>query len=295
MRAVYDLIGAIGVRIVKSFAGMRMEKRDRLARVLAKAFWRSVPKRRHVTLTNLALCFPEKTPEERIALARRLYVNMARAAIDHGDLWAGSREQILSQVRIEGLEYITDTTLRPLIIIAPHFVGLDAAIIALSSFTRGAGIYQRQKNAAWDKAALQGRKRFNDSILIEKKGDGDIRRMIRLVRENLPFYYLPDMDYGRKHSEFIDFFGVKAATIPAASKLARITEAKVVFCVTEMTPEGYIIHVSKPWEDFPTEDAIADTVRIQKEIERWIRKIPDQYLWTHRRFKTRPEGEPSVY
>lgn len=295
MQVINDMVGALGVRLIKCLAGMEPNRRNKLARLLAPIFWYAVPKRRKIALRNLELCFPEKTEDEREQIAHKLCFNIARSAIDHGDLWAGTVEQVRSLVHIEGLENITSETGHPLLVIAPHFIGLDAAVTALATYVRGAGLYQRQKNAAWNKAALEGRQRFSHSELIEKTGRGDVKKMIRLICQNLPFYYLPDMDYGRSHSEFIDFFGVPAATIPAASKLARITKAKVVFCVTEMTETGYVTHISKPLENFPTTDALADTKRIQKEIERWVLRFPDQYFWMHRRFKTRPIGEKSLY
>ncbi len=297
MQTINDMVGALGVSIVKSFAGMPMAKRHKLAKLLAPLFWYVVPKRRHIALRNLELCFPEMPEAKRVEIAKSLCLNIARTAIDHGDLWAGTVEQVRNLVKIEGLENITNEAGHPLMVIAPHFLGLDAAVTALSTHVKGAGLYQKQRNEAWDKAALEGRRRFNDSILIPKTGAGmdDAKKIIRLIRQNLPFYYLPDMDYGRRHSEFIDFFGVKAATVTAASKLARLSGAKVVFCVTEMTKTGYTVHVTEPLEDFPTKDAIADTIRIQKEIEKWVLKFPDQYFWMHRRFKTRPLGEASLY
>ena len=220
-----------------------------------------------------------------------------RAALDHGVLWAGSRDEVAAMVRFEGVENITETVARGehLIVISPHFVGLDAAGIGLNLHVRGCSLYQKQSNAAWDAAALAGRKRFADPVLIAKSGKGDLMAVIRAMHQGLPFYYLPDLDHGRKNSIFVPFFDTPAATVPMASRLAKVTRARVCFCVTQMTPEGYVVHISKLWDGFPTEDFEADTRRITAELESWIRKFPDQYLWTHRRFKTRPEGEPSVY
>lgn len=115
------------------------------------------------------------------------------------------------------------------------------------------------------------------------------------MKEGLPFYYLPDMDHGVKNSIFVPFFGVKAATLPMVSRLARVTKAKVFWCIATMTDHGYHVIISKPWENFPTKDFEADTLRVNQELEEWIRAYPDQYLWVHRRFKTRPEGERSLY
>ena len=174
-------------------------------------------------------------------------------------------------------------------------MGLDAAGIGLNLHVRGCSLYQKQANPVWDEAALKGRLRFANPELIAKHGRGDLKAVIRAMNKGLPFYYLPDMDHGRKNSIFIPFFGVPAATVPMACRLAKLTRAKVCMCIAEMTDKGYVVHISPAWENYPTDDVEADTRRITAELENWILKLPDQYLWSHRRFKTRPEGEPSVY
>lgn len=292
---MYELLARFWIGVVKLFRYVPMSARNRIATVVGRLLWWAIPKRRHVTLTNLRLCFPEKTEAERVKLAHSLYKNMARAALDHGVLWAGTAEEVDHMVRFEGIESVTGANGRPLIVISPHFVGLDAAGIAFNLHVRGCSLYQKQRNAAWDAAALAGRERFCQPELIAKTGRGDLKAVIRAMHKGLPFYYLPDLDHGRKNSIFVPFFGVPAATVPMASRLACVTGAKVCFCITEMTAEGYVVHISPLWEDFPTEDYEADTRRITANLEEWIRRLPDQYLWTHRRFKTRPEGEPSVY
>jgi KDO2-lipid IV(A) lauroyltransferase len=122
-----------------------------------------------------------------------------------------------------------------------------------------------------------------------------MRSVLRTVRDGFPLYYLPDMDLGATNSIFIPFFGVPAATIPMVSRLARMTGAKVVMTVTEMTDDGYVLHVEPPWTGFPGASVEEDTLRMNREIERWVMRMPDQYLWTHKRFKTRPPGSPSIY
>ena len=171
---------------------------------------------------------------------------------------------------------------------------LDAGGIAMNTIVRGASLYQTQSNPVWDKWAFDARKRFSDPVLIPKSNSA-MKEVIRALRASLPFYYLPDMDHGARNSVFVPFFGVQAATLPMVSKLAKLTGAKVIWGIAETTPEGYVMHLSKPLENFPTSDATADTLRLNQELEQFILKHPDQYLWTHRRFKTRPEGEPSVY
>ena len=276
------------------FSGTTVQTRAKAGAFLGWVLWFAVPRRRHVMLTNLKLCFPELSEKERIALAKKTYVRAGRAALDHAVLFKGSKEELQALVHYEGLELVTNPENRPLIVVAPHFIGLDAVGIAFNTHVRGCSLYQKQANAAWDKACLDGRLRFCHPVLIEKSDHSDLRPVIRAIREGLPFYYLPDMDHGRKNSIFVPFFGVQAATLPMVSRLAKLTRAKVLWCISEMTDEGYVAHL-REIPNFPTADYVADTVRINEELEAWIRKYPDQYLWTHRRFKTRPEGEPSVY
>ena len=284
------------IRLVRRMKGLSMPARERLARVVARVLWTAVPKRRHIIETNLRVCFPEMSETERRALARRVYVRLARAAIDHGTLWEADQEEIRRFVTFEGLEnLLEEAKTGPVIAVAPHFAGLDAAGIALNTYVRGVSLYQKQSNPAWDEAVLAGRKRFSDPILIAKSNASDLRPVLRAMKEGLPFYYLPDMDHGIKNSIFVPFFGVQAATLPMVSRLARVTRAKVIWCIATMTEKGYHVILSKPWENFPTADYEADTLRVNQELEEWIRAYPDQYLWVHRRFKTRPEGEPSIY
>ena len=284
------------IRLVRRMKGLSMPVRECLARVAALVLWMVVPKRRHIIETNLRVCFPEMSETERRALARRVYVRLARAAIDHGTLWEADQEEIRRFVTFEGLEnLLEEAKTGPVIAVAPHFAGLDAAGIALNTYVRGVSLYQKQSNPAWDEAVLAGRKRFSDPILIAKSNASDLRPVLRAMKEGLPFYYLPDMDHGIKNSIFVPFFGVQAATLPMVSRLARVTRAKVIWCIATMTEKGYHVILSKPWENFPTADYEADTQRVNQELEEWIRAYPDQYLWVHRRFKTRPEGEPSIY
>lgn len=297
MQSVLNFFTHIWLAVVDMMVNWSPAARNRAAGMVAWLFWHIVPKRRKVALTNLKLCFPQWDDEKREQVAKRCFFRLARAALDHSVLWKGSAEQVRNFVRFdEGVvERIVSTDNRPLIVIAPHFAGLDASGIGLNLYVRGVSLYQRQSNPVWDKAAFDGRKRFSDPILIAKGTHHDLRPIIRAMRQGLPFYYLPDMDHGRRNSIFVPFFGVDAATLPMASRLAKLTNAKVIMLMAEMTDEGYQVHATDLWENFPTDDYAADTLRVTQELEKWIRKYPDQYMWTHRRFKTRPESAPSLY
>lgn len=187
MSSLNEAFSRAWVRIVRSFRHLPMSARWGLARCAAAFFWQAVPKRRHVILTNLRLCFPELSEDERIKLARRVYVRLARAAIDHGTLWTGTKEEVQALVKFEGLQHLLNPENRPIIVVSPHFAGLDAAGIALNTYVRGVSLYQKQSNPVWDKALLEGRLRFSNPVLIAKTGDNDLRTVMKHIREGLPF------------------------------------------------------------------------------------------------------------
>jgi KDO2-lipid IV(A) lauroyltransferase len=184
---------------------------------------------------------------------------------------------------------------QPLILLVPHFVGLDISGTTLALYMDSVSMYSQQKNAAIDALLHHGRSRFGDQRLLTRQ-DG-IRGTIKSLREGRPFFYLPDMDYGPDDAVFVPFFGVPAATITGLPRLAKLGGARVFPVITEILPggQGYVTRVGPAWENFPTDDAEADTRRMNAFIESEILKIPAQYYWVHKRFKTRPEGETGFY
>jgi KDO2-lipid IV(A) lauroyltransferase len=292
---VSDLLARLWIALICRTARWPSTARARLARVVGDALWLVVRPRRRVTLANLRACFPQVSEDERRARGRRLFRNIARGVLDHAVLWRGSRADVETLVRVEGAEHVLDPANRPLILLAPHFVGLDAGGLRVNTLVRGVSIYARQSNAAWDAQLLAGRRRFNDPVLIPRRGASELKEVLRAMKAGLPFYYLPDMDNGPTNSVFVPFFGRPAATIPMVSRLARLNGARVVMAVTEMTADGYVLHFEPPWADFPGASVEADTERMNREIERWVLRLPDQYLWTHKRFKTLPPGSPPLY
>jgi KDO2-lipid IV(A) lauroyltransferase len=292
---VIEALARAWIALISTTAGWSVAARARLANLIGDVLWLLIRPRRRVTLANLRACFPQMSESERRRLGRRLFRNIARSVLDHSVLWRGSREAVERLVRVEGAEHVSGPSNRPLILLAPHFVGLDAGGLRVNTLVRGVSIYAKQSNAAWDAQLLAGRQRFNDPVLIPRRGASELKEVLRAMKAGLPFYYLPDMDNGPTNSIFVPFFGVQAATIPMVSRLARLNGAKVVLSVTEMTGDGYVLHFEAPWRDFPGASVAEDTERMNREIERWVLRLPDQYLWTHKRFKTRPPGSPPFY
>ena len=266
-----------------------------LGRGLGSLLYLLARERRKVALTNLQLCFPQQGENERRHIARAHFQAFGRSLLEHGILWWGSKERIQHIVRIEGLEHWQAVEHRPVILLAPHFVGLDMGGSRIITEWKGVSVYSHQKDPVFDRVLLHGRTRFVTPVLYSRQ-DG-IRPLVRAMREGLPFYYLPDMDLGERDSIFVPFFGVPAATITGLSRLARLAGAVVVPVVTRQLPgaAGYVMTFYPAWREFPTEDVAADTRRMNAFIEERVLEMPEQYYWLHKRFKTRPPGEARFY
>ena len=257
-------------------------------------FWLHA-ERRQVTRVNLEKCFPGMPRAQRERLARAHFRAIGRSVVDHALLWWAPRERIRRLVRVEGLEHLHALGGAPAILFVPHFVGLDAGVTRLMCDLDITGMYSRQKDPVFNRLLHHGRSRFGDQRIFSRQAG--IRPMLACMREGRPLYYLPDQDYGPRDAIFVPFFGVPAATIPGLSRIARITRAKVLPCVTRMLPRGagYVLTIEPPWEAFPTGDLVADTRRMNGYIEQRIAAMPEQYNWMHKRFKTRRAGEARFY
>ena len=250
--------------------------------------------RRHVVRKNLALCFPQWTEQQRRALVPRVFVHVAQAWLDRSWLWHGNPEMTRERLRLTGAVRELDGT-GPTVIFAPHFVGMDAGWTALTqqlprAFTT---IYTDQANKVVDAWILGGRQRFGTGRLFGR-ADG-VKAIVSALREGDPLYLLPDMNFGPEESIFVPFYGVVAATVPSLSRFAKLGRAKVVPVTTRMTRDGYEVRVGPAWQGFPSDDVTADTALMNERLQGYIDTMPDQYYWVHKRFKSRPEGEPAPY
>ncbi|PLK49210.1 lipid A biosynthesis acyltransferase [Uliginosibacterium sp. TH139] len=255
-----------------------------------------VPRRR-VLHTNLRLCFPELSARQRRRLARRVCVAVARSMLERGVLWWASETRIRKLVELQGVDKIKRLHAegRAVVMLVPHFVGLDMAGSRMAMEMDCVSMYSAQNDKLVEKMLLHGRTRFGQQELLSRQ-DG-IRGAVKAMKRGRPFYYLPDLDFGPKESIFVPFFGIQTATVPGLPRIAKLAHAAVVPLVVRMKPwgQGYVGEFQDPWSDFPTEDVEADTTRMNAWIEAEVRKMPEQYYWVHKRFKTRPEGEARFY
>jgi len=266
-----------------------------LGRGLGVLIYLLVRERRHVALINLERCFPEWDERTRKRMARLHFQAFGRSFIEHGLLWWSGKKRLQRLIRVEGVEHWQAAAGRPVIWLAPHFVGLDMGGTRIITEWRGASVYSHQKDPVLDRVLLHGRTRFVKPVLFSRQ-DG-IRPVVRALREGLPLYYLPDMDLGSRDSIFVPFFGVAAATVTGLARIAQLAGAVVVPAVTRQLPGGmgYVLKFYPAWSDFPTGNLAADVRRMNAFIEERVREMPEQYFWLHKRFKTRPLGEDKFY
>jgi Kdo2-lipid IVA lauroyltransferase/acyltransferase len=259
--------------------------------------YRLVGSRRKVALRNLELCFPELSAAERERLAKEHFRWLGRSLLERGLLWYASPERLRRLIRVEGSADLAERSDKPVMWLAPHFMALDVAGVSILLFQKkkAVSIYQRQSDPVVDRALRRGRLRFGNAEIFARDDAG--RALVRAIRRGEAFFNLPDMDFGTRDAAFVPFFGIEATTLLAPSRMARALDMVVQPVVAEILPggAGYRVRFEAPWADFPTDDAVADSARMNRWIESEIRKNPAQYLWVHRRFKTRPPGEPSLY
>jgi KDO2-lipid IV(A) lauroyltransferase len=256
-------------------------------------FFLVVPRRR-VALRNLQLCFPAWSAARRRQVVHRHFVLFAQAWLDRAWLWHADPEVTRRRIALTGAVGELAGSGATLIF-APHFVGMDAGWTAITQQVprRFVGIYTRQANSVVDEWMLAGRHRF-ESATPFGRADG-VRGLVAALKRGEVMYLLPDMNFGPEESVFVPFYGIAAATVPSLSRFARLGRAKVVPVVTRLTPGGYEVQVHEAWANFPTDDAVADTARMNEQLQGYIDAMPEQYYWVHKRFKTRPPGEPGLY
>jgi KDO2-lipid IV(A) lauroyltransferase len=268
-----------------------------LGRASGRVLWWFARSRREVALRNLALCLPERSAAERRAIARDHFGWLGRSLLERGLLWYAPVERLRGLIHVEGDVGLAERSARPVMWLVPHFLALDVAGVATQLFqTRRVGsIYQQQSDPVFDAAIRAGRLRFEGGELFARSDKA--LPLVRAIKRGYAFFNLPDMDFGERDAAFVPFFGMQAATLLAPSRMARALDMVVQPVVAELLPggQGYRVRFLPPWTDFPTADPVADARRMNAWIEDEIRANPAQYLWVHKRFKTRPAGEPSVY
>ena len=287
------------IGVFELLARLSQTSRLRLGALLATLSPWLIPRRVKIVIRNLELCFPLLTVAARKTLLQAHLRALTQSFIDRSVFWFGSPEAIRALVTVTGHEQVAELVAQhgAVMLLAPHFVGLDAAATRLTmEGPQGAAMYSPQNDPDMDALVRLSRARFNTVHLVSRRQG--IRPLIRYIDQHMPIYYLPDMDFGRKGAVFVPFFGLAAATQTATAQIARKWKLPVlpVTCLWDPLTGHYLVTVLGPLTDFPGVDSLEDaTARLNQHIERWIQACPSQYYWVHRRFKTRPTGQTRLY
>jgi len=268
-----------------------------LGRALGAVMYRVAGQRRRIAARNLELCFPELSGAQRERLLKENFASTGIAFFEMAMSWWWPKARLARLAHIEGLEHLRDAQRdgQGAILMAVHFTTLEIGAALLGQAHTIDGMYREHGNALFDYVQRRGRERHNlDALAVERD---DVRGMLKLLRNGRATWYAPDQDYGIKQSVFVPLFGIPAATVTATTKFARLGRARVIPFTQRRLEDGsgYRLVVHPPLEDFPGESEEADCLRINQWVEGVLRECPEQYLWAHRRFKSRPEGAPRLY
>lgn len=269
----------------------------KLGRALGALMFRFAGKRRRIAARNLELCFPEMSESARARLLRENFASTGIAFFEMPMSWWWPKARLARLAHVEGMEHLraAQAAGEGVILMSLHFTTLEIGAALLGQLHTIDGMYREHDNPVFDFIQRRGRERHNaDATAIERE---DVRSMLKVLRAGRAIWYAPDQDYGRKQSIFVPLFGIPAATVTATTKFARLGRARVIPMTQRRLPDakGYELVIHPPFKQFPGESEAADCVRINQWVEQQVRACPEQYLWAHRRFKTRPEGEPRLY
>lgn len=266
-----------------------------VGRVIGRIAHRFGGSRRAVVRRNIELCFPDLLPDERDALAFEHFEALGMSLIEMGlGRWA-SDGHLLSITKLNGIEHLHRAldSGKGVILLSAHFTTLEimGRVLALNIPPFDA-VYRQNRSEFMTELQRSGRERSAEAT-IEKR---DIKKMVRSLRDNRAVWYAPDQSYNRKGSEVIAFFGVPTMHTTATSTLARLGKAAVVAFFPRRLPDSsYEMSLFPAFEEFPSDDPVADTKRYVDLLEQHIRSCPEQYFWVHRKFKGLPEGYPDYY
>ena len=266
-----------------------------LGKLLGQLLYAFASKRRRIARTNIRLCFPELSASEQEKLVKQAFLSYGMNIFETATAWLRGAEHLRIYADIRGVEHIQNAQAqgKGVLIIGAHFSTIDISGALVFPHLQMDVIYRPSSNPVFDRLIRKGRGRSFGSVINKQ----DTRAVIRGLRDGHAIWYAADQNYSRQHSVFAPFFGIPASTIRGTSRLVSMTGAAAVFCSHFRLDDGnrYLVEFSPVLENFPGADEVEDATRINRLIEEKIRIHPEQYLWLHRRFKTRPENEPSLY
>jgi KDO2-lipid IV(A) lauroyltransferase len=287
---------ALGIGFLKFLAVLPYGVIARFGDGLGWLLYQVPSSRKRIVHINLKLCFPKWSQERRNEVAQKHFRHAIRSYVERSVQWFGSEEKLAKLIEVESAVDLLDPDMPPSLMLGYHFVAIEAASVWLnrSLHRRCGSLYQPMSNPALEAVAKKQRARFNAEMA--SRADS-ARIVLRWLRDRKPVMLGADMDYGMRNSTFVPFFGIQTCTLTAVSRFAKTGHAQVVPFIGEVLPnyKGYRLKVFKPWDNYPTGDDTADARRMNAFLEEQVLKMPEQYYWVHKRFKTRPPGEPGFY
>lgn len=248
-------------------------------------------RRREIARVNLSLCFPELSDTGRHDLLNKHFDSLGMGLVETAICWFAPRAKLIPLAHLEGREHLEAALEkgRGVILLSAHFTTLEIGTTLLALNVPICAVYRSNKNPLFEALMHRARAGYAERAIAR----GDMHAMVRALRDNLPLWFAPDQDFGRKHSVFVPFFNVPAASLTATSRLAKLSKAQVVPFFSQRLEDGrgYSLTLQPALEGFPSGDIEADTVRINQIVEAEVRRYPEHYLWVHRRFKTQSAGK----
>jgi KDO2-lipid IV(A) lauroyltransferase len=283
--------------LLKLSAKLPLAKQLALGRGIAAVLWPFLGQRLHVARTNIALCFPELDDSEREALLRRHVQALGMGIFDSVASWFSEDAILRDQYRLEGAEHLDAALARGkgVLLLGAHFTTQELGVRMLSFHYSVHCVYRRHPDPVQEATVREARlRRFADLIPSD-----DMRKALKYLRKGKIVWYPPDQDYGEygmDHSVFLPYFGVEAATVTVPGRLAQSTGAALVPFFFRREADGrYLLRILPPM-DKVADDPVAVAREFNQLLESDVKEIPEQYLWVHQRFKTRPNpDEPSPY
>ena len=282
-----------GVALLAAAARLPWPVQRALGRGLGALAFMLAGSRRHAARVNLRLCFPELDDAARERLLRHAFRDFGIGLFEFARAWWGDVTSMRRDVVIEGLEHLRALQAqgRGVLMVSGHFMTLEICGRLLCDHVPLAGMYRRYRDPVMEWAVKRGRLRYAAAMFT----NDDIRPAMRHLKQGGFLWYAPDQDMRGKDTVFAPFFGVPAATITATHQFARLSGCAVVPFFHRREGDRYVLRIAPPLEDFPSKDAALDSTRVNAAIEAMVREAPSQYLWIHRRFKRRPNGEAPPY
>ncbi len=285
----------LGLGLMRLVSLLPWSLQIRLGSALGSLLYHLIRSRRRVADINLRHCFPEMTASEREQLVRDTFRASAISIFEGGMSWWGSDRRLKPLYQIEGLEHLQAARAqgRGVILLGGHYTTLEISGRFLAYHVEGLQpIYKPARNPLFEAVLAHSRKRLFDDLL----NSTDMRTILRNLKKGKVVWYAPDQDFGRERSVFAPFFGVPTATLNTTARMARLSKAPIVPYTSERLADGrFVIRLQAALENFPSGDDLEDASRTNRILEEQIRRVPAQYLWVHKRFKTRPKGEPGFY